>query len=219
MSFFNLQAPIFRRKEITQDVQNSPGILRIHLQIGNITIFSTFYTRLDQACILWGLISAAIFITAQFLPISWIDQAIWWSTLTIIGTICMVNLTWFRVRLEKLHSVLYCWIIMMLTGLAITDLSIFLGWGEVLMRLCPMWLGLVALCYLWTGVEMRSRTFFLTGIIHLLAILILPLVEGWQFLTTGIVMGLSVVLLAEFRWDMRHKIDWDLLTPEQKLYI
>ena len=108
---------------------------------------------------------------------------------------------------------------MMLAGLAITDLSIFLGWGEVLMRLCPMWLGLVAFCYLWTGVEMRSRTFFLTGIIHLLAILILPLVEGWQFLTTGIVMGLSVLLLAEFRWDMQHKIDWDLLTPEQKLYI
>lgn len=218
MRFFNFNLPLFCRKKVTLDIQTLPSIWQIHWQIGSIT-FSTFYTRLDQACILWGLISAVIFITAQFIPINWCIQAVFWSALTLSGIGCMVRLTWFRVKLERLNKVLYYWITLILAGLVLTDLSIFLGWGNILMRLCPMWLGLVALGYLGNGFLMQSFTFSMTGIMHLLSILILPYVGSWQFMTTGIVMGVSVLLLAEFRWDTPHTIDVNLLTPEQKRYI
>ena len=48
---------------------------------------------------------------------------------------------------------------------------------------------------------MRSRTFLVTALVHLLGIFILPYVAQWQFLTTGLVIGLSVLILAEFQWD------------------
>jgi hypothetical protein len=41
----------------------------------------------------------------------------------------------------------------------------------------------------------------LLGLVHLLSIWILPYVGSWQFLTTGIIMGGCVLLLAEFQWD------------------
>lgn len=218
MSLFNFNKPLLCRKEITSDIQSLPSVWQVHWQIGQLK-FSTFYTRLDQSCILWGLISAVIFITAQFIPISWCIQAVLWSVLTIIGTVCMVSLTWFRVRLERLKKVLYFWIILILVGLALTDLSIFLGWGNILMYLCPMWLGIIALGYLGNGLLMQSRTFIITAIMHLLSIFILPYVGPWQFVITGIVMGVSVLLLAEFRWDTRSTLDLNLLTPQQKHYI
>ena len=201
MTYFNPSAPLLCRKQSIFDLPEMPGLWRFHWQIGNITVFSTFYTRLDQACIVWGVISIVIFAAAQFLPISWLTQAVWWSALTVIGTVGMVVLTPSWLRTEGLGWVLDSWIFLMVFGLVLTDLSIFLGWGEVLTYLCPLWLGLVALGYLCTGLGMRSRTLILTGLIHLLSIGILPYVGTWQFLATGIVMGGSVLLLAEFQWD------------------
>ncbi len=178
-----------------------PGLWRCHWQVGNITVLSTFYTRLDQVCLIWGVISLAIFVTAQFSPISWTTQAIWWSALTVIGTVGMVALTPSWLREEGLGWVLDSWVILMLLGLVITDLGIFLGWGEVLMNLCPLWMGLVALGYLGTGFGMRSRALILTGLVHLLGIAILPYASAMQFLATGIIMGGSSLLLAVYQWD------------------
>jgi len=113
----------------------------------------------------------------------------------------MMTLTPSWLRKEGLGWILDSWIGLMLFGVVITDLGIFLGWGWVLMNLCPLWLGLVAIGYLCTGVGMRSRTLILTALVHLLSIPILPYVGTWQFLTTGIIMGGSVLLLAEFQWD------------------
>ncbi len=201
MSFFNPDAPLLCRKKGVSDLPEVPGLWRLHLQIGNTTVFSSFYTRLDQACIVWGLISIVIFATAQFMPVDWITQAIWWSALTVIGTVGMVALTPSWLRTEGLGWVLDSWIFLMLLGLVITDLGIFWGWGQVLMNLCPLWLGLVGLGYLCTGVGMRSRSIILTGLLHLASIGILPYVGAMQFLATGIIMGGSVLLLAEFQWD------------------
>jgi len=201
MTYFNPTTPLLCRKESAFALPDVPGVWRFHLQIGNTTLLSTFYTRLDQACIVWGVISAIIFIAAQFLPISWTTQAIWWSTLSLIGTVGMVFLTPSWIREEGLGWVLDSWIFLMLFGLVVTDLGIFLGWGEVLMNLCPLWLGLIALGYFCTGVGMRSRTLMLTGLLHLLSIWILPYCGAWQFLATGIITGGSVLLLAEFQWD------------------
>lgn len=201
MTFFNPTAPLLCRKQSAFALPDVPGVWRFHWQIGTITLYSSFYTRLDQACFLWGIISFVIFVTAQFLPLSWITQAYWWSVLTLMGTVGMVALvpSWFYK--DGLGWVVHSWTILMLLGLVITDLGIFLSWGWVLMNLCPLWLVLIALGYLCTGVGMRSRALILTGLVHLLSIWILPYVAGMQFLVTGIITGGSVLLLAEFQWD------------------
>jgi hypothetical protein len=201
MSFFNPNAPLLCRKQSIFDLPDIPGLWRFHWQVGDVTLVSTFFTRLDQACILWGVVSAAIFIAAQFLAVSWLRQALWWSVLSLVGMVGMLMLmpSWFRE--EGLGWVLDSWVVLMLLGVVLTDLSIFLNWGEVLMRLCPLWLGLIALGYLCTGVGMRSRALIITGIVHLLSIGILPYVEAWQFLATGIITGGSALLLAAFQWD------------------
>ncbi len=219
MSLFNPTAPILRRKQEALDYQDRQGLLRIQLQIKNKTLFSGIYTRIDQVFVIWGLISAAIFMTAQFTPISWMTQAIFWSVLTAIGTVAMVILTHFWVAVERLRWVLYCWVILMLTGLAITDLGIFLGWGQVLINLSHLWLGLSAIGYFCTGLGMRSRAFIVSGMIHLLGIAILPYVGGWQFLTTGLLMVANLFIFAETQWDMRPPIEnYGLLTAQQKQF-
>ena len=200
MTFFNPTATLLCRKQSIVDLPASPGLWRLHWQVGNTTLYSTFYTQLDQACIVWGVVSALIFVTAQYAPISWFTQAIWWSVLTVTGTLSMVILTPSWVK-QELGWLLYSWTILMLLGLAITDLSICLGWAGVLMNLCPLWLGLIALGYLATGIGMRSRTLILTGVVHLLAMFILPYCAAWQFLFTGIITGVTPLLLAEFQWD------------------
>ncbi len=218
MSFFNSAEPIIRSKQEALDVQDLEGLLRLHFHIGNLTLFSRFYTRIDQVFVLWGLISAAIFITAQFLPLSWNLQAVLWSVLSLLGTLGMVVLTEYWVKVERLTWLVCCWAILMVGGLVVTDLSIFLGWGEVLIRLCPLWLGLCSLGYFFTGFGLRSRAFFLASLIHLLGIDILPYVGGWQFLATGIIMASSLMVFAEIQWDMRPLIDSDFLTPKQKQF-
>ena len=201
ISFFNPDVPMLCRKQGVLDIPDLPGLWRCHWQIGNFIVLSTFYTRLDQACIGWGLISLVIFGTAQFFPISWITQAVWWSVLSLIGTFGMVILTPPWLKNEGLTWILESWIILMILGLVITDLSIFLSWGSVLSYLCHLWLGLVALGYVLTGWGMRSRTLMIIGAVHLIGIALLPYIPAWQFLATGIIMGISVLILAEFQWD------------------
>jgi hypothetical protein len=218
MSFFSDSEPLLRDKQEEADFQDLVGLINFEYKIGNFTLFSGFYTRIDQAFILWGLISVGIFVTAQFLPISWSKQAILWSALTLTGTVGMVSLTWFWASVERLRSVVYSWVILMLTGLTVSDLSIFLGWGEVLMQLCPLWLALTAIGYMCTGLLMRSRTFLLMGLVHMLGILVLPYFGGMQYLTTGLIMTISLLLLAQWQWDMRSSSDYGLLTPQQKQF-
>jgi hypothetical protein len=216
---FNTQEPIVRRKQEALDFQDRQGLWQLKLQIKNKTLFSSFYTRIDQVFVIWGLISALIFITAQFAPIDWITQAIFWSVLTVIGTVSMSYLTYFWVRVERLRWVLSAWIVLMLGGVIVTDLSIFLGWGKVLMHLCHIWLALSAAGYFCTGWGLRSRAFTIAGIFHLLGILLLPYCLGWQFLATGMIMTVNLLVFAETQWDMRSPIDnYGLLTETQKQF-
>lgn len=218
MIFLINSEPLLRDKQHALDIQDLQGLWKPHYRIGNRTVFSGFYSRIDQVFIIWGLISATIFITAQYLPISWSQQAIVWSLLTMIGTGIMAKFTWFWARVERLQWVVLWWIGLMLAGIALTDLSIFLGWGYLLIRLCPFWLALNAVGYCVTGWGMRSRTFLITGIFHCLGIAILPLCPGLQFLATGVITGLSLLLLAQWQWDMRPPIKYDVLTPEQQQF-
>lgn len=199
--FFNQNIPLLRRKQSAFDIEDLPGLWRIHWQLGDTTVFSTFYTRIDQACLVWGIISGVIFITAQFALIDWRVQALVWTVLTLVGTLIMLELSRFWVTIAPLNRVIAAWVVLMLSGLVLTDLSVFLGWGGFLTHLCPLWMGLNALGYLYTGLKMQSRAFFLVCLIHLLGMAVLPWVGVWQFLVTGILMGLSSILLAELQWD------------------
>jgi hypothetical protein len=216
MSWFNFQKPIFCRKQQALDIQDLRGLLRINWKIKDRIIFSSLYTRIDQSLIIWGLVTAAIFATAQFLPFSWYLQSIFWSLLTLIATIIMVVMTWFWATVERLIWVIYCWAFLMLAGLLFTDISLFAGWGSALIYLCPLWLFISALGYFCTGLALHSRAFFLIGTIHLLTIEALPYVGGWQFLVTGGVMTISLLFLAELQWDMRPPIQYSLLTVKER---
>ncbi|AFZ27621.1 hypothetical protein Cylst_5620 [Cylindrospermum stagnale PCC 7417] len=201
MSFFNYSKPPLCRKQLTVEIEQLEGLWCVNWQIGKIPLYSTFYTRVDQACIFWSLLLIPIFMTAQFIPISWNLQATLWSILSCTGITVMVILTSHWVNVKRVSWLLYCWIILMLFGVILTDLSIFLGWGEILIHLCPLWLGLSTLGYLCTGLAVRSRAFIFTSIFHLLGILILPYIGTWQFIGTGTLMVFCLLILAEFQWD------------------
>ncbi len=199
--FFNQDIPLLKRKRSAFAIEDLPGLWRLHWQIGQTIVFSTFYTRIDQACLLWGVISIIIFLTAQFAAIDWATQAFFWSGLTLLGTAAMVKLSKNWTAVDPLNHVISAWIFLMLAGLVLTDLSIFLGWTAILTQLPLLWLALNAIGYFYSGVKMRSRAFFLVCLVHRVAIATLAYVGVWQFLETGVVMGLSAVLLAELQWD------------------
>ncbi|MBD2385683.1 hypothetical protein [Cylindrospermum sp. FACHB-282] len=201
MSFFNYSIPPLRRKQLTIEIEKLEGLWYVNWQIGKIRLYSTFYTRIDQACIFWSLLIIPMFMTAQFLPIGWNLQATLWSILSFIGITLMVIWTSHWVKAKRVSWLLYCWVLLMLFGVILTDLSIFIGWGEILIHLCPLWLGLSTLGYLCTGLAVRSRAFIFTGIVHLIGIFILPYIGPWQFLSTGGLMVLCLLILAEFQWD------------------
>ena len=217
MPFFNSDEPIFRAKQHALDFQDRQGLLKLRVSLKDKILFSLIYTRIDQVFIFWGLISATIFFTAQFAPIDWVTQAIFWSVLTLIGTAGMVFLTYFWVRVERLQWLLYSWILLMLTGLAITDLGIFLPFPQIMAHLCDLWLVLSGVGYILTAIGLRSRAFVVSALIHLIGVAILPYFIGWQFLTTGLIMTFSLLLFAETQWDMRPPINnYGILSQQEK---
>ena len=219
MSFFNYNQPILRWKQQALDIQDHQGLFPVKLSLKNKTLFSTIYTRVDQSFGLWGLISGLIFMTAQFYPLNWKFQAFCWSGLTLTGVIAMFSLTHFWVKVERVNWVLYLWSLLMLSGVVLTDVGIFSGWGQVLMYLCHLWLGLSAVGYLVTGLGLRSRALLIAASIHLLGLVALPYFIGWQFLLTGLVMTTNLLFLAEIQWDMRPPLyNYNLLTEEQKQF-
>ncbi|MEG4802303.1 hypothetical protein QUB63_20610 [Microcoleus sp. ARI1-B5] len=216
MTFFNYSVPPLRRKQLKLDVQDLEGVWHVHFPLGKDRSYSTFYTCLDRACLMWSLLLIPMFGTAQFFPVNWMLQAGLWSALSLAGTVSMVSSTYCWVKKERLTWVLYGWVILMLLGLLLTDLGIFLGWGKVLANLCPLWLGLSGIGYFWTGLAVRSRALLAASFFHLLGIVILPYTSGWSFLFTGAVMVFSLLVLAELQWDMQHPINYAPLTPKQQ---
>jgi hypothetical protein len=214
-ALFNLSIPLLRIKQKEVDIQDLCGLFRIHWRVGQKTLIDNIYTRIDQVFLIWAVIIAGIFLTAQFSPISWQFQAVLWSILTVVGTIAMICLTHFWVLVEQLRWVVLLWTVLMLIGLGITNIGIFCSIPVILVNLCPLWLGLSALGYVAMGWGMYSRTFILMGLFHLLGIMILPYFLGWQFLTTGLIMASSLILLSELQWDMRPPIESKVLTSEE----
>ncbi|MBW4441938.1 MAG: hypothetical protein KME10_12015 [Plectolyngbya sp. WJT66-NPBG17] len=198
---FSFTSPFLRRKRSAFEVEDLPGLWRVHWQLGDKTVLSTFYTRIDQACLLWGIISTLIFSIAQFCLLDWRFQAVLWTGLTLVGTIAMLRLSRPWRTIKPLSDVIDGWVFLMLFGVALTDFSIFLGWGQMLLYLCPLWLAIDGIGYVYTGVKMRSRAFAFIGLLNFAGIAILPYFDAWQFLTTGLITGISTLLMAELQWD------------------
>ena len=201
MNLLHSTKPILRRKQRDIYCQEYQSLVSLYLKIAGKTLYSGLYSCLDQVFIIWGLIVAAIFVTAQFLPISWTTQAIVWSILTLAGTLSMMILTHFWVKQQQLNWILYLWVMLMVSGVILTDCSIFLGWGWLLIHLSHLWLGLCSLGYIITALGLNSRALLLVGLGHLLGLFILPYVMGWQFLATAVIMVVSLLVLAETQWD------------------
>jgi hypothetical protein len=201
MTFFNSTMPLLALKPSVVEVPQRPGQVNLHWQIGSVVVLSTFYTRFDQACLVWGVLSAIIFTTAQFLAVNWLWQAVWWSLLTALGLVATIILTPDWVRQEGKGWIVDSWSVLMGLGLILTDLGILYTWGMILTYLCELWLMLVALGYIFTSFGLRSRTLLLTGLLHAASIALLPCVGTWQFLTTGIIMSLGSLGLAQLQWD------------------
>ena len=219
MTFFNSSEPLLRRKQTHLDIQDLEGLIRWNFTIRKRTLLSWLYTRIDQVFLLWGWITAVVFMTPHFFPaVSWTHQAIGWTFLTATGIGLMTALAWFWVEVERLRWLIYLWSGLMLFGLTLTDYGIWAGSGLILAHLCEVWLTVCALGYGAMGIGMRSRTFLLMSFLHLGIVPVIPLVMGTQFLVTGIVMSGSLFFLAEVQWDMRPPIESPVLTAEQQSF-
>lgn len=205
MAFFDLASPMLQAKPRNLDLASLglSRILYIRWRLGNLTLLSRLYTPVDQSLLLWGAVSALIFTVAQFSTLDWLTQANLDMALTAFGTIAMLYLSQDWGQREGILWIGWVWAVLMGAGVALTNLAILNTWSVVLLNLCPLWLGLCAVGYGITGWGLRSRAMFLTGAVHGGAIGLLPWCAPWQFLVTGLVMGCSLWILAELRWDMR----------------
>jgi hypothetical protein len=215
MSFFNPDEPLLRRKQTALDIQDLKGLISINWRVANVRLFGAHYTRIDQIFLLWGLLVAVIFITAQFMSIAWETQAIYWTVLTIAGAGVMLAWSWYWAGVEKLRWVIWCWLALLGTGLGLTDWGVLTCQPGIMSHLCHLWLGLNAIGYCLTGLGVRSRSLNLVAIAHLLGCFIVSYTPDWQFLLTGLIMTISLLLLGEYQWDMRLPSEFANLTDEQ----
>jgi hypothetical protein len=215
MPFFDPDQPVLRSKQAALDVQDLEGLLDVNWRIANWTLFSSHYTRIDQIFLLWALLAAVIFVTAQFLPISWGIQAVCWSIVTILGTGAMIAWSWYWTGVEQLRWLIWSWLALLVVGLALTDWGIFAAQPLLMAHLCQLWLGLNAIGYCITGLGLQSRSLNLVGIAHLLGGVAVSYTPGWQFLLTGMIIALSSLMLGEYQWDMRPPSQFAHLSEHQ----
>ncbi|NJN32543.1 MAG: hypothetical protein HC824_20560 [Synechococcales cyanobacterium RM1_1_8] len=160
-----------------------------------------YYTRLDQALILWAIAVAIIFLTARFHAFDWHQQAKVWSALSLSVLVASSLRAWPWALAKQLRWVVYCWIGITLLGLGLTDYGIYRSVIPILLNLSPLWLGLSALGYGITAWGMGSRALGGIALVHLGAIALLWLWPSYAFLITGAVISGCLFALAQFQWD------------------
>lgn len=202
MTFFKPKQKILQRKQLSSNAQQFLSMQCIRVRFLEKLSLSGIYTCVDQAMVVWGVLAAIIFFGGQFLPIDWVTQGIFWSIFTFFGVGIMTYLTYSWTLWEKISPLLHTWIFLMIFGTILTDCSLIYGWGWFIGYLCHFWLLISAIGYFISGWIVRSRAFFLASIIHGLAIICLPLVMGWQFAFTGLIMMGNLFIFSEGQWDM-----------------
>ena len=201
MHFFKPKQPILQRKKLLLSSEELSLVRCWRIKTLEKFNLCGVYTCVDQAMLIWGVVSGIIFISAQFLPLSWIDQAVFWSIITFIGVMLMNLLTYSWTVSERISWLLYSWNLLMVLGIVITDYAIASNWGFMLAHLCDLWLIVSAIGYGLTGWMIRSKAFFLGAIIHTGTAFILPWFSGWQFAITGLVMMSNLLIFSEGQWD------------------
>lgn len=202
MPFFNPCEPMLRPKQHDLEYQDLKGLWHVHWQIGSVTLLQSFFTRIDQVFLIWGLLTLIIFGTAQFLYLDWTLQAEVWGVLALVGLVLMAVLSWCWVAIEKLSWLLGYWVLVVGVGVVLTYLSITQVWEGILLHLGPFWLMLSALGYLGTGLALRSRALLLAAVLHGMSAWVFMGFTDWQFLGTALVHGGSLFLLGAYQWDM-----------------
>ncbi|WP_218082928.1 hypothetical protein [Anthocerotibacter panamensis] len=202
MTFFSSTEPILRRKQVVLHCSDLIGLWQIRWRLGRVTLFEADFTRVDQVFVGWGLLTGLIFGTAQFLALDWSVQAVVWSLCTVLGAVGMVALCWCWVMAERVVGLVAGWVGLLALGLMLTNVGILTAWEPVVLHLGPLWLTLSALGYLGTGVRLRSRALVLAGVLHGLCAAIFYAWSDWQFLGTGTMMSVCLLLLGLCQWDM-----------------
>ncbi|MEL7069541.1 MAG: hypothetical protein AAFV85_02845 [Cyanobacteria bacterium J06634_6] len=185
-------------------MQDLNGQLKAHLKARNFELPSICFTKMDQAFVIWGLLSVVIFSFAQFSTLSWTTQAWIDGALTGVGLLTTSGLTWKLASIEGLRWVIYLWAALTGVGMFLTVYGIFCGVAAILSNLCLLWLGLCTLGYGAMAIGMRSHSFTAACAFHLISINALNHPHSWQFLTSGIVMALPLFFFSVVPWDMQN---------------
>lgn len=201
-SFFHPD-PIFRTKSLDTDRKKHDGAIYLPVFSPLGLLPSRYYTRIDQALLVWGVTVALIFIPAHFLYLDWRLQAILWSVLSLLAVGITLRLTWSSQEYRYLRWVMQLWALLMVTGIGISNYGVFGGHSWILGHMCDVWLGLCSIGYLVSAVGMRSRPLAIIGGLHCLTIVFISVFPQWMFLSTGLVMSWCLFLLAELWWEHR----------------
>jgi hypothetical protein len=208
MTFFNPSEPMFRPKQHQLDVQDRCGLWDPSFRFGAFR-FETIYTRVDQVFLIWGVLAAVIFATAQFAPFDWLLQAQVWSALTLAGAVLTFGLAGYWCRVERVLWLVWYWSGLLAVGLGFTAVAIAAPLSELLINLCPFWLLVCALGYLGTGVGLRSRAMLLAAGVHFAAAVPIA-ASALPYLWTGVVLAGTLFVFASTQWDMRLPIRYCL---------
>ena len=195
--------PIFCWKRALPGLEERAGLMTISWRSSGGRVFKTYFTRLDQALLLWGGVTSIIFLTAQFSSLDWLTQAFYDSLLTIAATAMTVCMTWQWASVKRVRWILGIWSIVMMSAIGLSDYSIVVGNGLILQHLCTGWLSACALGYFITAIGLRSRAMMLVGFVHLGAVAACGSFLPWQFLLTGSVLTCSLWMLGILQWDHR----------------
>lgn len=193
--------PIFCFKQALPAADERMGLIALHYHLPVGRVLKTYYTRLDQALLLWGAVTAIIFSVAQFSYLDWQTQAIADSILTLGAVLATIALTWQWATAKRVRWVLGLWSCLMSGAIALSDYGILMGNGLILRHLCTGWLSICALGYWVTAIGMRSQALKLIAMLHLGTVPLLVAMAAGQFLLTGSVLTLSLWLLATLQWD------------------
>lgn len=193
--------PAFQWKRDNLGMDEREGVLYLGKSPSPDGHSSLYYTRLDQALMLWAIATAIIFFTAQFHAFDWHHQARVWSALSLSVLAATSLRAWPWAVALNLRWVVYLWSVITLVGLGLTDYGVYLSVGPILLSLCPLWLGLCALGYGITAIGMGSRALSGVVVIHLLAIGLVWMLPGWLFGITGGAIAGCLLILAQLEWD------------------
>ncbi len=198
--------PAFQVKRDNLGMDEREGVLYLGKPPETGGYSSLYYTRLDQALMLWAIATAIIFFTAQFHAFDWHHQARVWSALSLSVLVATSIRAWPWAVALNIRWVVYLWVAITLVGLGLTDYGVYLSVGPILLSLCPLWLGLCALGYGITAIGMGSRALGGVVLVHLLAIGLVWMLPGWLFGITGGAIAGCLLILAQLEWDHRASV-------------